>query len=82
MNLFDSNLEIAAREADIFDEAIDETTHALSYIGFFQNGDSTKCLIKKIEKNATITTVTYPNGRRSFDQDWAQRAALNYLPKQ
>lgn len=74
MNLYDSALMQAAREADIFDEVTDD----LTYLGYFKNGDSTKCLVKKIEKVGTITTITFPGGLLNPDQDWAGRAALNY----
>ncbi len=74
MNIYDSALEQASREASIIDEVSDN----LTYIGYFQNGDSTLCLIKKIEKTATVTTFQFPEGKMSFDQDWAGRAGLTY----
>jgi hypothetical protein len=67
----------AAREADIFDEV----TEDLTYLGYFKNGDSTKCLIKKIEKVGTATSITYPGGLCNPDQDWADRAILSYTYK-
>ena len=77
MKIFESALLQSSREADIIDEATDD----LTYLGFFQTGDSTKCLIKKIEKVGTVTTIKYPAGSVDFNQNWLQRTALTYLHK-
>ncbi len=77
MSIYDSALEQAAREASIIDEATDD----LTYLGYFQNGDPTKALIKKIEKTGTITTFMYAGGLLNFDQDWVNRAVLTYSYK-
>ena len=74
MKLFEPALMQSAREADIIDEATDD----LTYLGYYLNGDSTACLIKKIEKTGTITTFKYPLGRLEYDQSWANRALLTY----
>lgn len=73
-SIFDSSAIIAARQPDEVDEVDANTT----YIGFFQKGDSTQCLILRIHKIGTSTSFQYPNGSMEFNQDWNGRAALNY----
>jgi len=77
MKLFESAVMQSVREADIIDEATDD----LTFLGYYLNGDPTACLIKKIEKSGTITTIKYPLGRLEYNQPWADRAILTYTFK-
>ncbi len=67
---------------DLFEEITgpaegQETT----YVGYLKNGDTTKAMIKKVEKIGDITTAKFPAGHADFVHDWDQRAALNYAFK-
>ena len=77
MKLYESAVMQSVREADIIDEATDD----LTYLGYYLSGDSTQCLIKKIERTGSVTTIQYPLGRLEYSQIWANRASLTYTFK-
>lgn len=60
--------------ADLIDEADDNTV----YFGFLKPGTN-NCMIKRMLKAGTVTTVMYPDGINDFVYDWASRAGYNYL---
>ena len=65
-------------QPDLIDEAIDTSDEYLSYIGFLKNGDTTRCMIRRVWRQGTITTIMFPNGYADYVHDWAERTALNY----
>lgn len=64
-------------EQGLAPDVIDEVDENTTYLGFFQPGTS-NCLIKRILKVDTITTIQYPNGQYDFIHDWDQRTVYNY----
>lgn len=60
-------------------DLIDEPTEELTYIGFILDGNTSKCMIKRVQKTGTVTTVMYPDGYADFKSNWDDRATLNYF---
>ncbi|MGD9930129.1 MAG: hypothetical protein AB7U05_08925 [Mangrovibacterium sp.] len=65
-------------EQGLTPDLIDEVTDDLTYVGYLQRGDTTKCMIKRVEKTGTVTTIMYPNGYADFNYNWADRATITY----
>lgn len=70
-----------ALEQGLSPDIIDETDPNDIYLGFFKYNSATDpehCLIKRVTKVASITTMKFPFGRFDFVFDWDQRASYDY----
>ncbi len=70
-----------AIEQGMAPDVIDETDENDIFLGYFKYNRLTSpnhCLIKRVTKTGSITTMKYPNGRFDFVHDWDQRSGYNY----
>ena len=82
MDIF-SSLSYINALSPTFTEKITDGNNYVIYMGWAQNGDSENCLIKKITYTDSGTgtetwSTEFANGRKDFDNNWANRAALSY----
>ncbi len=60
---------------------IDEVSANLIYIGISKNGSNISALnwkIKKIEKDGTVWSMTFPDGEQQFNKAWSLRDTYTY----
>lgn len=64
----------------------DETTTLnVTYVRFVRNpsdmtDDAPLSAILRVDESGAITTIYWADGNKNFDNVWANRAALTYLP--
>lgn len=77
---FKSTLIEQGLQPDIIDEPIDTADEYKAYMCFLKNGDTTRCMIKRIwrQNGSTETKVMYPNGYADYVHNWEDREVLNY----